>query len=433
MAPRAPYVVGGALCQASCDAVSLQGRRWRPGAPAVPSALRAARRATGRRSGVAVDGHEEVGLGEQALQHVLDAGRRRRARAPTVGTADPDGGGAERERLDHVARRRARRSRTAPASSPAASTTPGRQSIAARHRWPGGRRGWSSRCRRRRRRSRAADVVGVADALEQQRQVGQRAQPGEVVPAQPRVAEKPSAHWMRRGAGSSSGGFSELRAEHRIARSSWPGSGPELRERGELQVARPPAEDPGVERDHDARGIRRPRRGGRSSRASSRSVGRVELEEARACRRARRRRPPSGPASASRRPSAPRSAPRRGRWPRSPCPSWAHNPITPIGARNSGVGSVRPNRLDRQVALGGAREHPRHEAAAIEGRDVELLRVLVARPAGDVRPCLGAHRRAGPLLHAGGRDRQLRAHAPEALEVQLELEVAVGHNASVWR
>ena len=28
---------------------------------------------------------------------------------------------------------------------------------------------------------------------------------------------------------------------------------------------------------------------------------------------------------------------------RSPCPSWAHRPITPIGAMNTGDGSVRPN------------------------------------------------------------------------------------------
>ena len=28
---------------------------------------------------------------------------------------------------------------------------------------------------------------------------------------------------------------------------------------------------------------------------------------------------------------------------RSPCPSWAHRPITPMGAMNSGEGSVIPN------------------------------------------------------------------------------------------
>ena len=51
---------------------------------------------------------------------------------------------------------------------------------------------------------------------------------------------------------------------------------------------------------------------------------------------------------------------------RSPCPSWAHRPSTPMGAMNSGEGSVIPNsstdrsRLVAPTNIRGIRPHRRN-------------------------------------------------------------------------
>ena len=49
--------------------------------------------------------------------------------------------------------------------------------------------------------------------------------------------------------------------------------------------------------------------------------------------------------------------------------------------------------LDRQVALLGADEHPRHEAPFVERGDIGVLRLLVAAAAGNVGDEAFWHRR----------------------------------------
>ena len=64
---------------------------------------------------------------------------------------------------------------------------------------------------------------------------------------------------------------------------------------------------------------------------------------------------------------------------RSPCPSWAHNPITPMGAMNTGDGSVSPNSSTDRSRSFGADEHPRDQSPIPEGLAVGPLGALVAR------------------------------------------------------
>ena len=54
------------------------------------------------RAGVAAEGHRQVELGEDHLQHRLDARLSAERQAPDVGAAEADGVGAEGERLEHV-------------------------------------------------------------------------------------------------------------------------------------------------------------------------------------------------------------------------------------------------------------------------------------------------------------------------------------------
>ena len=54
-------------------------------------------------------------------------------------------------------------------------------------------------------------------------------------------------------------------------------------------------------------------------------------------------------------------------------------------AHEQGRRQPHAEELDRQVALLGADEHPRHEAPFVERGDVGLLRALIAAATGDVR------------------------------------------------
>jgi hypothetical protein len=51
---------------------------------------------------VAVDGHDEVGLGQDRPKDVHHAVLATEGKTPGVGAADPDGSGAEGEGLDHI-------------------------------------------------------------------------------------------------------------------------------------------------------------------------------------------------------------------------------------------------------------------------------------------------------------------------------------------
>ena len=69
---------------------------------------------------------------------------------------------------------------------------------------------------------------------------------------------------------------------------------------------------------------------------------------------------------------------------RSPWPSWAHSPMTPIGAMNSGAGKRQAEQFNGQIALCGADEHARDQTPPLESLAVGPLRALVAGPACDV-------------------------------------------------
>ena len=238
----------------------------------------------------------------------------------------------------------------------------------------------------------------MADALEHQRQIGQRPQPRQVVPGE-RVAEElhplqdRGLHVLLRGLG-------QQGAEDRVAGVVRQAVAAQLREVRRRQVARPPAGDPGVERDDDrlvagrlgaaAPGWRPDR--GRSACRAGRS---------RACPRTRRRRPRAGSAvSVDTAIGTPVRAAARA-VARSPWPSCAQMPITPTGAMKSGDGSVIPNRSTERSRSVGADEHPRHQSPAVERGAVGALGVLVPGTAGDVGPDPRRHRDLGLGLPAG--------------------------------
>ena len=99
---------------------------------------------------------------------------------------------------------------------------------------------------------RAARVVSVEDALERDRQRCLLAQPRQVGPRHPRVGELVCPMADRR-AGVLLGGPLERRAEHGVAEVVGHALAFQERQIAVLQVARAPAEQPGVERDHDRR------------------------------------------------------------------------------------------------------------------------------------------------------------------------------------
>ena len=95
-----------------------------------------------------------------------------------------------------------------------------------------------------------ARVVRMTDALDDQRQVGERPQPRKVVPRQ-RIAEyrNPAQH---RGLRVFLGSLLQARPEHRVAGVVRQAPAAQLREVRRRQVARSPARHPGIQRDDDA-------------------------------------------------------------------------------------------------------------------------------------------------------------------------------------
>jgi hypothetical protein len=179
---------------------------------------------------------------------MLDAARAAEREPVGVGPPDAHGGRAERERLDHVrprpdarveqdrppARGRHYPREAVERREPAVGLPPA--VVGAVDRVGPGVQG-------------AARVIGVADALEDQRQFGERPQPRQVVPGE-RVAEdaRPQCHgrlrvllWR----------LAEPGEEDRVGQVVRQAMAAQLREVAGGEVPRPPAGDPRVERDHD--------------------------------------------------------------------------------------------------------------------------------------------------------------------------------------
>ena len=210
----------------------------------------------------------------------------------------------------------------------------------------------------------APRVVGVADALDDQRQRGQRSQPGQVVPRQ-RVAEDlDPAHDRRLRV--LLGRLLQAGAEHRVAGVVGQAVPAQEREVRRRQVARPPAGNPGVQRDDDALEARR--LGAAHQAGRHVAVGRAcRAGKSLGCRRIRRRPAPSGRPTSSTRSSARRCGRRRALSPGRRARPARTRPMTPTGAIIAGDGSVSPKQVHRQVAFVGADEHPRHQPPAVEG------------------------------------------------------------------
>ncbi len=254
----------------------------------------------------------------------------------------------------------------------------------------------------------AARVVGVADALEHQRQ---RASASAARPGRPRSADRrtSSAQSRRRPSGCPP---APARAGTGTPGRTCSSARQRPRSCGKLlggQVAWPPAGDPGVQGDHDGLEARSSARRTRLSASSGRS-GMYSWKNPGVSPNPRPP-PPSGRLDSVEATIGTPAAAAASAVARSPCPSWAHSPMTPIGARNTGVGSRRPNRsTDRSrwlapTSIRGIRPH------WLERGDVGALGVLVARAARHV----GQHRRRqrlrGPRLQLGERHRQGR-HGP---------------------
>ena len=113
---------------------------------------------------------------------------------------------------------------------------------------------------------------------------------------------------------------------------------------------------------------------------------------------------------------------------RSPWPSCAQMPRTPIGAMNSGEGSLRPkrstlrSRIEQSAMIRGTRPH-------FSNAVVLVLGVLVAAAALDIgQNALWASLPAAFLLQELEVDRELRLHTAEPHEIDLVLIIAVcGH------
>ena len=237
------------------------------------------------------------------------------------------------------------------------------------------------------------------------------------------------AHWIAAAPGSSSGGTASFDAEDRVGEVVGEAVAAQLREGRVLQVAGTVAERPGVEGDHDpleAGGL------GATDEALGQLavVGCVELEEARGV--AERRGDVLHRVLHQRR----RHHRDAGRGRRCGGRDVAvlvvghhaeHADRRHEDRRRVGVAE----QLDRQVALGGAGQHPRQDAPALEGGDVAALGVLVAGTAGDVVPEPVLHLLLRGLLEAREGERVRREVAAEACEVETELEVGVVRHADI--
>ena len=201
--------------------------------------------------GVAAEGHRQVELGEDHLEHRFDAlpgprGRGPRCRGGRGRTASAPRASA----LMTSAPLRMPLSKRTVRSSPTASAIGARASseAIAPSTW---RPPWlETTIPSRPRRDRLAGVVDVLDALDQDRQRGQLAQPGEVVPGQ-RGVDVDAEEVAGRGAEVLLRGLLEAVAEDRVLEEVGDAHPLQEGQPGLLQVARLPAGDEGVDGDDD--------------------------------------------------------------------------------------------------------------------------------------------------------------------------------------
>ena len=86
--------------------------------------------------------------------------------------------------------------------------------------------------------------------------------------------------------------------------------------------------------------------------------------------------------------------------------------------------------LDGHIALFCPDQHPRHQAPVGEGGRIGALRQFVAGAARHVGPDRRRHRLFGPCLEFFEGHRQAGKHTAETLEVDLDLIVAIAHEAN---
>ena len=269
---------------------------------------------------------------------------------------------------------------------------------------------------------RAARVLRRADALEQERQRGQRPQPGQVIPRQPLIAEqqRPLAggrlHILFRRHG-------EAAAEDRVAGVIGQAQALQLREARQRQVARPPAQCQGVQRDHDGR-----ESGGlgpaHQAFAHLPVGGRVELEPPRSIAELGRH----GLHRILRQRGGDHRDAHGGRGTRGcqvPVPVGGAQPDHSHGRQQQRRSQAPPEQLHRQVPLRRGGEHPRHQPPAVKGPHVRALGPFVPRAARDVRPHLRRHALLGLPFQFRVRHRQRRALAAQPVEIDTELPVTV--------
>ena len=195
------------------------------------------------------------------------------------------------------------------------------------------------------------------------------------------------------------------------------------RQVAEVEVAGPPAEHRGVERDDDRVAARRL---GPPDQALDQLVGRrpVQLEPARARRPWRRRTPPWAPTPGWRRPSARRgdAAARATARSASACTSSS----APTGPSSSGAGESPAEQLDGGVPAAHVPQHPGDDRPPVERRPVGALGGLVAGAARDIGVGAGVQRLLRPLLERAGGGRDPGAVAVHTRAVDLVLPSTAG-------
>ena len=271
-----------------------------------------------------------------------------------------------------------------------------------------------------------ARVVGVQDALDEDRQRGVLAQPREVLPGQRRVREdlRPlpdgggGVVLRRRG---------QARPEDRVGGVVRQALAEQEGQVGAGQVLRPPRHEAGVERDDD-RGVARRLRPADQADHELGVVRPVELEPAR--RVAGRR---GDVLQARRRGGAEHhaGARRRGRPRDRQLPLRVDDREDADRAEQHGRVQPRPEHVRAPVAHGDVGEHPRHERPAVEGGAVGGDRAALARAAGGVGPRLGRELRARPRLELVVLERDDRRLTAQAAAVDLELVGPQGHRGDV--
>ena len=263
----------------------------------------------------------------------------------------------------------------------------------------------------------------MADALDDQWQVGQRPQPAKVVPGQ-RVSEgrDPLQHSALR---VFLGRALQAGAEDRIAGVVAQAEPAQLGKVGRGEVARAPPGNPGVEGDDDALEA-----GGfgplHEAGGQLTILGRVQLEEAGGVTELRGDlfHRVGGQGGNDHGDPGGRGRARGGQI-----------AVAVLGTDTDDADRShehrrrqgQPEHLHRQVAIGGTDEHARHQAPAVERLTVGPLRAFVAGATGDVGPDRRRHCPLGAGLQLREGHRQRGRHPGQALEVNLVLVVAECH------